>query len=138
MAIPLRDLADQINDIALLDVMDALGTPVRDDVPPQSVRQRSRGTDLGEALSNEGLDQILDLIDHQSAPGLLPLFSWIPPIQSGGEDPFGVTLTPKPGNALSQYTASFSETTNPSIADLVIWMRGMMIPPFFSCYLGGI
>ena len=41
--------------------MDALGTPVRNEVPTQAVRQCSRGTDLGEALPNEGLDQILDL-----------------------------------------------------------------------------
>jgi hypothetical protein len=44
--------------------------------------------------------------------------------------PLGVTLTPKPGRPSSQYTVSFSATTNPSIADLVIWMRGIMIPPF--------
>jgi hypothetical protein len=86
MAIPLRNLAHQINDVPLLDVMDALGTPVRDEVPPQAVRQCSRCTNLWEAFPNKRLDQILDLIDYQPTPGLMPLFSWVPAIQPGGED----------------------------------------------------
>ena len=38
VAVPLGNLADEINDIALLDVMDALGTPIRNDIPSQAVR----------------------------------------------------------------------------------------------------
>ena len=80
-----------------------------DQVPPQPVQQCSRGTDLGKALANEGLDQILDLVDHQPAPGLLFLFSRVPPVQPSGKDFLRLGACHRQGDASVRTNGVFAQ-----------------------------
>ena len=64
MGVALPDQADEIAHIPFLDLMDALRAPVSNHVTPQQIRYSPVGSDLRHVFSNEGLDQIVDAIDH--------------------------------------------------------------------------
>ena len=55
MGVALRDQADEIAHIPLLDLMDALGAPVGNDVASQETCYSSIGPDLRDVFANEGL-----------------------------------------------------------------------------------
>src|ERR1700683_5549702 len=86
MRITLRDLSDKINHVTLLDLVNALCAPVRDDVTAEQVRYASCGPDLRHTFSDEGFDQVINPIDPQTTPGLLFLLSWVPSIKSRNEN----------------------------------------------------
>ena len=67
MGVALCDQADEIAHIPLLDLMDALGAPVGNDVPPQETCYSSIGPDLRDVFANERLHQIINSIDHEPA-----------------------------------------------------------------------
>ena len=55
MGVALRDQADEIAHIPLLDLMDALGAPVGNDVASQETCYSSTRPDLRDVFANERL-----------------------------------------------------------------------------------
>ncbi len=64
MGIPLGNEANQVDDVPLLDLMNAFRALMRDNVTMQQVRYSSAGADLGDVLSNMGLDQVVNPVHH--------------------------------------------------------------------------
>ena len=86
VSVALRDQAYEIAHIPLLDLMDALGAPVGNNVAPQETCYSSIGPDLRDVFANEGLHQIIDAIDHQAAARLSLLLCRIAAIEPSGKD----------------------------------------------------
>ena len=66
VAVALRGQADEIADIPLLDLMNALGAPIGNDVAPKKIRNSATRADLRDVFANEGLDQVINPIDDQA------------------------------------------------------------------------
>jgi hypothetical protein len=86
MGVALRDQADEIAHIPLLDLMNALGAPVGNDVASQETRYSSTGPNLRNVFANERLDQIIDAVDDHAAAGLFFLFCRIAAIEPSRKD----------------------------------------------------
>lgn len=67
MSIPVSDLADKIADVPLLDFINALCSPIGNDVAAKQARYSLVGADLSDMVLNEGLDQIINPIDDEPA-----------------------------------------------------------------------
>ena len=67
VGVALRNQAYEIADIPLLDLMNALGAPVGNDVAPQETGYSSTGPDLRNVFANERLDQIIHAVDDHAA-----------------------------------------------------------------------
>ena len=63
MSVALRDQAYEIAHVPLLDLMNAFGAPIGNDVAPEKTGYSSTGPDLRDVLANERLHQIIDPID---------------------------------------------------------------------------
>src|SRR5947208_16974074 len=94
------DQAGEIAHIPLLDLMDALGAPVGDDVASQETCNPATGPDLRDVFANERLHEVIDPIDDQAAARLPLLLCRIPSIATSGKDPLAL------GHALRQRDAS--------------------------------
>src|SRR6478735_8311387 len=70
VGVALRNQAYEIADIPLLDLMNALGAPIGNDVAPQETGYSSTGPDLRNVFANERLDQIIHAVDDHAAAGL--------------------------------------------------------------------
>jgi hypothetical protein len=109
MSIALSDLADEIADIALLDFVDALCSPIRNNVPAEQARYSLAGSGLGNMISNEGLDQILELIDDKPAARLLLLFSGVSAIEPRGKDLLRLSPRHRQGDATVRADCVFAQ-----------------------------
>ena len=86
MGVALRDQADEIAHVPLLDLMDALGAPVGNNVPSQETRDPATGPDLRDVFANERLHQVIDPIDDQAAARLLLLLCRIASVEPSRKD----------------------------------------------------
>ena len=93
VGVALRNQAYQIADVPLLDLMNALGAPIGNDVPPQETGYSSTGSDFVDVFANERLHQIIDPIDHQAAARLLLLLCRIAAIEPSGKDLLRLSLS---------------------------------------------
>jgi len=84
--VPLPDQADEITDIPLLDLMNALGTPVGNDVAPQEICNSASGPDIRNVFANKRLDQVINPIDNEPSARLYLLFRRIPPVEPSRKD----------------------------------------------------
>jgi hypothetical protein len=71
VGVALRDQAYEIAYVPFLDLMNALGAPIRNNVPPQETGYAAVGPDLRDVFTNECLHQVIDPIDDQAAARLL-------------------------------------------------------------------
>ena len=65
--VALRDQAYEIVYVPFLDLMDTLGAPIGNNVPPQQTCYSAVGPDLRDVFTNERLQQVIDPIDDQAA-----------------------------------------------------------------------
>src|SRR5580700_5944649 len=86
MGAAVRDLIHKLDHVALLDFVNASCTPVRQHIALKQVRYLLGGSDCRYSLPNEGLDQIVDPVDHQAASRLLLLLRWVSAIEPCGKD----------------------------------------------------
>jgi hypothetical protein len=86
VGVALRNQAYEIADIPLLDLMNALGAPVGNNVAPQQTGYSPTGPDLRNVFANERLDQIIHAVDDHAAAGLFFLFCRIAAIEPSRKD----------------------------------------------------
>jgi hypothetical protein len=99
VGIALRDQAYEIADIPLLDLMNALGAPVGNNVAPQETGYSSTSPDLRNVFANERLDQIIHAVDDHAAAGLFFLFCPIATIEPSRKDLLRLGLGHRQGDA---------------------------------------
>ena len=97
MGVALRNQAYEIADIPLLDLMNALGAPIGNDVAPQETGYSSTGPDLRNVFANERLDQIIHAVDDHAAAGLFFLFCRIAAIDAEPQRSFALGPWPSAG-----------------------------------------
>src|SRR6185437_1655690 len=86
VSVALRNQTYDIAYIPFLDLMNALGTPIGNNVAPQEAGYSSTGPDLRNVFANERLDQIIHAVDHHAAAGLFFLFCRIAAIEPSRKD----------------------------------------------------
>ena len=86
VGVALRNQTYEIAYIPFLDLMNALGTPIGNNVAPQEAGYSSTGPDLRNVFANERLDQIIHAVDHHAAAGLFFLFCRIAAIEPSRKD----------------------------------------------------
>lgn len=81
MGIPVRYLGDQVDNVPFLDLVDALGPPMGDDVTAQQIRYAPCGAGVRYPFLNERLDQVIDSVDDQTTPRLLLLLGRVSTVE---------------------------------------------------------
>ena len=86
VSVALRNQAYEIAYIPFLDLMNALGAPVGNDVSPQETGYSSTGPDLRDVFANEGFHQVIDAIDDHAAARLFLFLCRIAAVETRCED----------------------------------------------------
>jgi hypothetical protein len=99
VGVALRDQAYEIAYVPFLDLMNALGAPISNNVPPQETGYAAVGPDLRDVFTNECLHQVIDPIDDQAAARLLLLLCWIASVEPSRKDLLRLGLGHRQGDA---------------------------------------